>query len=317
MFILGYYDMMKKGGNGMAWFWMAVSWVVAAVSIGIVCLVKKNLRQAARAMREIVRSDTAQQLLLAMPQKDTEALFKEINGLICAKREGDLQHARRENELRQEIANITHDLRTPLTSVLGYLQLMQDDKLPEEERQRYLGIVQNRARALQALITGLYDLSRLEAGGYVLQREPIQVQSLLYELAAAFYYDFQEAGMEPDLEGVLQDLPTIQADREAVVRVYTNLLQNALKHAKGKLIITAYCQGSWLHTAFSNHAEMLTEEDVVHLFDRFYTADKMRTGRNTGLGLAIVRNLVEQMGGSVSAKLQQGMLTICVDWPVA
>ncbi len=187
----------------MAWLWITISWIITAVSICIVCLIKRNMRQAARSIREIVQTNTTQQLLLSVPQKDTEALFKEINGLISAKREGDLQHARRENELRQEIANITHDLRTPLTSVLGYLQLMQDDKLPEQERQRYLDIVQSRARALQALITGLYDLSRLEAGGYVLQREPIQVQSLLYELAAAFYYDFQEAGIEPDLEGVL------------------------------------------------------------------------------------------------------------------
>ncbi|MFQ7281464.1 MAG: sensor histidine kinase, partial [Christensenellales bacterium] len=266
----------------MAWLWITISWIITAVSICIVCLIKRNMRQAARSIREIVQTNTTQQLLLSVPQKDTEALFKEINGLISAKREGDLQHVRRENELRQEIANITHDLRTPLTSVLGYLQLMQDDKLPEQERQRYLDIVQSRARALQALITGLYDLSRLEAGGYVLQREPIQVQSLLYELAAAFYYDFQEAGIEPDLEGVLQDMPPIQADKEAVARVYTNLFQNALKHASEKLVITAYCQGTWLHTTFSNRAEMLTEEDVAHLFDRFYTADKMRTGRNTG-----------------------------------
>lgn len=300
----------------MAWLWITISWIITAVSICIVCLIKRNMRQAARSIREIVQTNTTQQLLLSVPQKDTEALFKEINGLISAKREGDLQHARRENELRQEIANITHDLRTPLTSVLGYLQLMQDDKLPEQERQRYLDIVQSRARALQAFITGLYDLSRLEAGGYVLQREPIQVQSLLYELAAAFYYDFQEAGIEPDLEGVLQDMPPIQADKEAVARVYTNLFQNALKHASEKLVITAYCQGTWLHTTFSNRAEMLTEEDVAHLFDRFYTADKMRTGRNTGLGLAIVRNLVQQMGGRVSAKLWQGVLTIYVDWPL-
>lgn len=124
---------------------------------------------------------------------------------------------------------------TPLTSVLGYLQLMQDDKLPEQERQRYLDIVQSRARALQALITGLYDLSRLEAGGYVLQREPIQVQSLLYELAAAFYYDFQEVGIEPDLEGVLQDMPPIQADKEAVARVYTNLFPKCTQTCIGKV----------------------------------------------------------------------------------
>ena len=116
----------------MAWLWITISWIITAVSICIVCLIKRNMRQAARSIREIVQTNTTQQLLLSVPQKDTEALFKEINGLISAKREGDLQHARRENELRQEIANITHDLRTPLTSVLGYLQLMQDDKLPEQ-----------------------------------------------------------------------------------------------------------------------------------------------------------------------------------------
>ena len=164
----------------MAWLWITISWIITAVSICIVCLIKRNMRQAARSIREIVQTNTTQQLLLSVPQKDTEALFKEINGLISAKREGDLQHARRENELRQEIANITHDLRTPLTSVLGYLQLMQDDKLPEQERQRYLDIVQSRARALQALITGLYDLSRLEAGGYVLQREQMCIRDSPY-----------------------------------------------------------------------------------------------------------------------------------------
>lgn len=206
---------------------------------------------------------------------------------------------------------------TPLTSVLGYLQLMRMINCLNKKDSAIWILCKGRARALQALITGLYDLSRLEAGGYVLQREPIQVQSLLYELAAAFYYDFQEAGIEPDLQGVQQDMPPIQADKEAVARVYTNLFQNALKHASEKLVITAYCQGTWLHTTFSNRAQMLTEEDVAHLFDRFYTADKMRTGRNTGLGLAIVRNLVQQMGGRVSAKLWQGVLTIYVDWPLA
>ena len=300
----------------MVWLLVIASWIITGICLWIVWCVKRNVKATIESMRDLVQTDTAQQLRISVPQKDTEKLIQQINQLIRAKREGDLLHAQREDELRQEIANITHDLRTPLTSVLGYLQLIEEESISKQERQKYLEIVQNRAKALQALITGLYDLSRLEAGGYTLTKEPVQVQSLLYELAAAFYYDFQEAGMEPDLEGVGTNLPFVQVDRDAMVRIYTNLFQNALKHANGILEISAYCQMGWLCTIFSNRAEGLSQEDVDHMFDRFYTADKMRTGRNTGLGLAIVRNLVEQMGGRVYAKLSGGQLSIYVEWPL-
>lgn len=300
----------------MSWILAGGGLLLGLAGVGAAWMAIHNVRAATRSIEQVAKADTDAQLRLSVPQKDVEALLEQVNALLIRWRETERQHARRENELRQEMANISHDLRTPLTSVLGYLQLMQQADTPEADKQRYLTIVQQRATALQALITGLYDLSRLEAGGYTLEREPVLLSSLLVELTTAFYYDFQENGLEPDLAGVSRDLPAIRADRDAVVRIYTNLLQNALKHAQGGLRIEAYRENGWIRTAFSNAADGVSEQDIAHLFDRFYTADKMRTGHNTGLGLAIVKNLAEQMGGRVSARLWQGQLTIGVDWPL-
>lgn len=300
----------------MSWIFGIFGVLFGLAGLGTAWSAIHNVRAATRSIEQVAKTDTDAQLRLSVPQKDVEALLEQVNTLLVRWREAERQHGHRENELRQEMANISHDLRTPLTSVLGYLQLMQQEGTPEADKQRYLQIVRQRAYALQALITGLYDLSRLEAGGYTLENEPVLLSSLLVELTTAFYYDFQENGLEPDLAGVSRDLPAIWADRDAVVRIYTNLLQNALKHARGGLRIEAYRENGWIRTAFSNRAEGVTEQDAAHLFDRFYTADKMRTGHNTGLGLAIVKNLAEQMGGRVSARLWQGQLTIGVDWPV-
>ena len=288
--------------------------VALAVSITSVLLLRANLRQVCETMREIGKGKTNGQLRLATPQPELEELLVEVNALVAAKRRGDSAHKRQEGELRQQIANITHDLRTPLTSILGYLQLIRQTEETSEERAEYFRVVEDRARALQALVDGLYDLSKIETGGYQVQCEPIRVDRIIRELAAAFYYEFLEGDMQPVLD-IPEGLSPVCADEEAVRRVYTNLFQNALRHGKGSLRITAREQGNRIVTSFANLAPELTGEDAEHLFDRFYTADKMRTGRGSGLGLAIVRSLVEQMDGAVSAGLDSGWLTITVSWP--
>ena len=288
--------------------------VALAVSITSVLLLRANLRQVCETMREIGEGETNRLLRLATPQPELEELLIEVNALVAAKKQGDIAHKRQERELRQQIANITHDLRTPLTSILGYLQLIQQTEGTSEEKAEYFRVVEDRARALQALVDGLYDLSRIETGGYRIQCAPIRLDRIIRELAAAFYYEFLESDMQPVLD-IPEGLSPIFADEEAVRRVYTNLFQNALRHGRGSLRITAWEQESRIVTGFANLAPELTDEDAEHLFDRFYTADKMRTGRSSGLGLAIVRSLAEQMDGAVSADLDGGWLNIMVSWP--
>ena len=113
-----------------------------------------------------------------------------------------------------------------------------------------------------------------------------------------------------------EGLPPVQADEGAVLRVFTNLLRNALDHGQGGMEVRLYREGESVVSLFRNQTDDLTQEDVPRVFDRFFTSDKMRTGRNTGLGLAIVKALADRMGCPVSAALSDGWFEIKITWPI-
>lgn len=292
--------------------WLAA---LAAVVFGVLYFwLRRSLKETAKALREIEDADASRRLRLPTPDRNMEELTRQVNRLLEEKQQAETAHRRAEQERRGEIANISHDLRTPLTSILGYLQLAQGDCSPEE-RQEYLEVAESRAKALQTLLTGFYDLSRLGADGYPLKMEAVRPGEVLCQLAADYYADFTAAEVEPRME-IPSDLPAVWADPGGMTRVFGNLMQNAMKHGGRTLWIAGRRQGDGVVIDFRNEAPGLTQEECGRLFDRFFTADRMRTGKNTGLGLAIVKALCEKMEGTVSAQLAEGMLTISTRWRV-
>ncbi|MBS6282368.1 MAG: HAMP domain-containing histidine kinase [Oscillospiraceae bacterium] len=293
--------------------------VIAAVILAALCAVlglrlyalEKDIRSCARQLRE----DEGARVRMAAPNRAAEDLLSAVNRLLELREADEAEHRRQEHAIRQQISNISHDLRTPLTSILGYLQLLEGDSLTVEERREYLGIVRGRAKALQSLITSFYDLSRLEGGEYPLSREKVDLYHVLSELVAEFYNDFEQSGFDMTVE-LAPGLPAVTADPAGVLRVFTNLIRNALEHGQKRMSIFLYRQEETVVSAFSNDAAGLTREDVEHVFDRFFTADKMRTGQSTGLGLAIVKALVGQMGHRVTAALDGEMFTVQVRWRI-
>ncbi len=272
-----------------------------------------SLRSAARQLRELEEQGSAGRVRLAAPNGTAEELLEGVNRLLELRRADRAESREREQELRRQISNISHDLRTPLTSILGYLQLLEGADLTPEQRAEYLAVVKSRAQALQSLITSFYDLSRLEGGEFPLEVRPVDLRGTLAQLLAAFYGDFTDAGFQVEVD-LPENLPAVRADPGGALRVFTNLLRNALDHGAGTMEVRAWQEGGRVVTAVTNAAPGLTEEDVGHVFDRFFTADKMRTGRNTGLGLAIVKSLGEQMGAAVRAELEGGRFTVRMDW---
>ena len=295
--------------------------LLAAVVLALVCLglglrvyaVERSLRRAARQLEEQARSGSTARILMAAPNAAAEDLLGQVNRLLELRQADEARYQERERELRRQIANVSHDLRTPLTSILGYLQLLEGDTLTAQERGEYLTIIEGRARALQSLITSFYDLSRLEGGEYPLKREQVDLYSVLSSLLAAFYGDLEQAGFEVSVE-LQEGLPAVWGDSGGVLRVFTNLIRNAMDHGSGRLEIRLYRERDSVVSSFTNDAGGLTQEDAEHVFERFFTSDKNRTGRNTGLGLAIVKALVGQMGHQVSAFLREGRFTIAVGW---
>ena len=276
---------------------------------------ERGLRQAARRMREQMADETTARLALPCPSAGAEELLACLNQLLELRQEERALYRRKEQELRQQIANVSHDLRTPLTSILGYLQLLEGEGLSPEKKAEYLSVVKGRARTLQTFIATFYDLSRIEGGELPLEREKVDLGRALSDQLAASYEQIEESGLTVEVD-VAPDLPPVWADSGAVTRIFSNLLTNALRHGRDTLAVRLYREGDVLVSAFSNRAEDLTAEDAAHVFERFYTADKMRTGQSTGLGLAIVKALAERMGHTAAARWEDGVFTVEVKWRV-
>ncbi len=210
---------------------------------------RRNLRDAAQNLARIRREKSAQRLRLRTPDRALEALIFEANCLLNDQQQAEQHHRRAEQLRRDEIANISHDLRTPLTSISGYLQLMEQPSCTEQERQEYLAICKSRARTLEELIAQFYDLFRTESEGSLPELVPVEPAGMLYELVTDFYQDFLAANLEPKLE-IPEILPEITADRQALSRIFQNLIQNALRHGNGILLIQSKTEADTLCLSF-------------------------------------------------------------------
>ncbi len=295
---------------------------IALVLLGILCgalllriyALERNIRQGAKQLKKRKAEGRAAPLRLAAPNPAAEELMAEVNLLLREGEEERTSFRMREQALRQQIANVSHDLRTPLTSILGYLQLLEDPEISGSQREEYLNIIKGRARVLQGLITSFYDLSRLEAGEYPIGKEKVDLREVISELLAAFYDELDSHFVVTvDLP---EDLPPVWGDRSALTRIYSNLIRNALEHGSGILSILASQESGKVVTRFTNGGAEVSEEDLPHVFDRFFTSDKTRSGRNTGLGLAIVKALTLQMDGEVRADLLNGNFSVCLSWKI-
>ena len=277
---------------------------------------RRGLRRGTREVEERLSGRTSARLDLPCPDKSAEELFGAVNEVLEVRAAEQVAYREKERALREQIANLSHDLRTPLTSILGYLQLLESESLTPEERRAYLAVVTERSRALQSLITSFYDLSRLESGAYPLERERVELRGVLSSLLAAFYGDLESSGLEvcPRLS---ESVPPVWGDEEGVRRVLSNLLRNAVDHGAGKLTVELYREGEWVVTRLSNGAAGLAPEDAERVFDRTFTSDRNRSGGNAGLGLAIVKALAEAMGGAVSASVAGDVFTVAVRWRAA
>lgn len=244
---------------------------------------------------------------------EVEKLVQDINYLYDNSQKIQANNKKIENELRKSISNISHDLRTPLTSIRGYIQLIKDDSVTEKEKAEYIKIVEKRAEHLQNLITSFYDLSRLNNSEFKFNLKKINLKTILCDSIAMYYNDFVEKHIEPTIE-IDEKIDDIISDEGAVERIFSNLIGNMLKYADKNIKISLFQEKNYIVSKFENLAPNVKEEDIDKLFDRFYTTDKSRSDKNTGLGLAITKALIEKLGHKIDAKLVNGSLIIEIKW---
>lgn len=289
----------------MVWV-LAAGLALVALGLGIkVALLRHGIKALRQDLVERRGQDT--NTLLSLPCRDRELrrLASALNQELRALRQERLRYQQGDKELKEAVVNISHDLRTPLTAISGYLQLLQGQDLPPDTR-RYLEQIGSRTQAMKRLTEELFRYS-VVVSEENLAREPVDLRRAVEEALLSFYGALEGRGIEPQVR--LPETPVIrQLDPAAVNRVLGNILTNALKYSAGDLEVTLEESG---RLTFSNAAPGLDPVAAGRLFDRFYTVEAARN--STGLGLSIAKELTQRMGGEMGAELHNGRLTVWLE----
>ena len=240
-------------------------------------------------------------------------MTEDIRNLMDRERESE----RTKNEL---ITNIAHDLRTPLTSIIGYLEiLVQKQDLPEETRARYVEIAYTKSKKLQQLINDLFSFTKLTYGKIAMRVSGLDLVKLLSQLLTEFYPSFEEAGLQYELESNVPAL-MITADPNLLARLFENLVNNAIKYgAEGKRIrVKVRGTEKTAEVRVINYGKVIPADELPMIFDRFYRVEQSRSSSTggTGLGLAIAKNIVEMHGGTISVTSDLSGTSFIVTLPV-
>ncbi len=279
-------------------------------------LLVKDINTVEEEFKQICESiELNRRLTYFSGNKNFEKLLVILNKYLEVSQREKIKYMRREKEMRNEIENISHDLRTPLTSILGYLELLTDDSINADEKKEYLSIIQRRAKGLYNLVNTFYDVSRLEVSKYKLNIENVNIDKEVREHILLFHNDFENKNIEVELE-LLNEEVCIQADKNALERVFTNLFQNALKYTKDKFKISLKKEKNRVVITLSNYTDELDEKDVEHLFDRFYMKDISRSNSSSGLGLTVTKLLIEEMNGEIKAEIEENILKFIISYKI-
>ncbi len=293
---------------------MAVICGLIAIIIVLISIIIGYKREFRRINKEISNNlDEYVNIKTKSVDKDVENLVQNINLIFDSKQKVVAEKKKKEEELRASISNMSHDLRTPLTSIMGYLQMIKSEKPSEADKKEYMDIVEKRTKSLQKLISSFYDLSRIEGNEYNFNYKKVNLSNVLCENIAVFYNDFINNNIEPVIE-IEEGIKEIISDEGAITRIFSNLIGNMIKHGENYVKISLKKENDIIITEFTNKATGLTQENVDKLFNRFYTVDNSRSDRNTGLGLYITKVLVEKLGYNITAKLENENLKIKISW---
>ena len=284
--------------------------VIVVLSILVITLLIRvvttniELKNITRELEEITEKDT--NLLLSTSSGDksikilVDSLNKELKKLLSLKRE----YSKGIFDVKKSAENIAHDIRTPLTAIKGYVDLLKKEELSEEGR-KYLEIIKGRVDYMKEMTDELFLSLSMKSRG-VLNLSNIDAKSILEEALVSYYNEFKKKGMSPSLMTPNEKV-IIKADSKALYRAYSNIISNALKYGEGEFKVEMDEKGN---TIFSNLAPNMDSVEANKLLDRYYTISDAKA--SSGIGLSISKEILQEMGGELKVKLENQRLYISI-----
>ena len=294
------------------------SWLIIAILTGLLLilfssylLLQYDIRMMTKQLEGIVENFGTNEIVRTSTHNRSLSKFAaNINKLISVFKQDQQRGVARELNLKQEITNISHDFRTPLTSMKGFSELLSDPTLTESDKKEYLAVVQKKIDHLIEIVDLFYELSQLNSFDQNMSIEKVNLNQTVIDVLLSFYDEFEKKQLEVHFEES-EGLP-ILADQKAVSRIVANIIQNALTYSKSTVAIQLLEEGFYIRLQVTNDFESLDAAQVERIFDRTFRMDGSRSDGELGLGLHIVRQLIENLGGEVVADVDADTFTLAV-----
>ena len=247
---------------------------------------------------------------ISLNDKDIEKLAETINNNMRENKQIEIDIIKREERLKQNISDIAHDLRTPLSSIMGYITLL--DNCTEKERKEYINIIQRKSEELNLLINNFYEVSLLDNSSLKIDITSIDIVQVIMDIVISNYALIKNNKIEIN-NRVPEKQIKIYGEEITCKRIIQNLVSNSIKYSTGYISIELDEFENEVVFTIKNNVSNLKESDIEHLFERFYTVDKSRNRSGSGLGLYIVKLLLNKIGGEVkNITLEDSILSISI-----
>lgn len=289
--------------NSILSIMVVILFLICVVLIVKIYFMKKSVKEIELSLKDILKSNTNNLLTISSSDKDVKKLTNVLNIELKELRKQRLQYETGNQEIKSSITNISHDIRTPLTAISGYIDLIKESK-KNEKKEEYLKIVENKTNDLILLTEQLFDFSKTMDIGTKVEKQKCLVNEILEETLANYYIIFKENNIVPQIEITENRIYKI-VDRNTIIRVFENILSNVTKYSNGYFRVSLDDDGK---ITFSNKATSLDATTVEKIFNRYYTVENAK--KSTGIGLSIAKQLVELNGGTINAKYIKSYLII-------
>ena len=282
--------------------------ILVIIILFLVCylfFMKMELRRIKKELDLVLSRKTNGLVHTEFSSKEIHDLVECINSHLTEIKSKERKLERKNANFVKMIRNISHDLRTPLTSSLGYVSLMLESDMTEQEKIKNLKIVEERLKRLSELIDSFFEFSKILSNDQIIELDEINLVAVMEKAISNHYEDFSKDNRMIDFKTNKRKIK-IKSNEVMLVRVFDNLIRNAYKHSNGNLDIEINQNNNKVKINFIN------DLDVDRIFDEFYTVDISRTKGNTGLGLAIAKEFVEQLNGKIKADKKNNKLIITI-----
>jgi len=287
--------------------------VLILILIGILISYKRQVKDICRQLRFLQECDSNMLITTEMKRGHIGELAELLNTLLKERKKERADYQKKEQMIADIYTNLSHDIRTPLTSLDGYFQLLEETQ-EENDRKRYIQIIQERIESLKEMLEELFTYTKLQNGTYELKLEPQNVGQILKETVFSYYDDWAEQGISPQFE-ITEEPVWIRGNKQALRRTIQNIIKNGLDHGNKEIRIQLSRNEKQMELVFQNKIEPGEQIDISRVFERFYKADKARSKSSTGLGLSIAKGFVQKMHGEIAAEIKEDWFCIKINFP--